>query len=163
LNEQAGKGGRINSSGLSWSVWSALGFQIPTGLRFHLSRCLHRLPPKVTAAQPTATSFQPASSGVVPLSPDHEQALKPKDTFKECDNCPEMVVVPARSFTMGSPDGETERFNDEGPQHTVTIDRPFAAGAFAAMLLRVYAALAFFIISAGWVAVYLGLFAKRTS
>jgi len=28
---------------------------------------------------------------------------KPKDVFKECDKCPEMVVVPAGPFTMGSP------------------------------------------------------------
>jgi hypothetical protein len=29
--------------------------------------------------------------------------LKPKDTFRECESCPEMVVIPAGSFTMGSP------------------------------------------------------------
>src|SRR2546430_12375176 len=31
-----------------------------------------------------------------------EKTLKPGDTFKECRSCPEMVVVPAGSFAMGS-------------------------------------------------------------
>jgi len=65
-----------------------------------------------------------------PLSPMQEKALEPKDTFKECANCPEMMVVPAGSFTMGSPKGEPGRSADEGPQRTVTIARPFAVGRF---------------------------------
>ncbi len=65
-----------------------------------------------------------------------EQALKPKDTFKECaseqgkDYCPEMVVVPAGSFMMGSPPTEKGRHASEGPQHTVTIGKPFAVAKF---------------------------------
>jgi formylglycine-generating enzyme required for sulfatase activity len=58
-------------------------------------------------------------------------ALKPKDTFKDCANCPEMVVVPAGTFTMGSPASERWRETDEGPQHAVTIARPYAVGQFA--------------------------------
>lgn len=57
-----------------------------------------------------------------------EQPLKPKDVFKDCANCPEMVVVPAGSFEMGSPTGEPGHFAEEGPQHLVTIARPFAVG-----------------------------------
>jgi hypothetical protein len=33
----------------------------------------------------------------VPLPAERERALKPKDVFKECPTCPEMVVVPAGS------------------------------------------------------------------
>jgi formylglycine-generating enzyme required for sulfatase activity len=54
--------------------------------------------------------------------------LKPKDVFKECANCPEMVVAPRGSFTMGSPEdepGRVERDKDESPQHVVKIDKPF--------------------------------------
>jgi formylglycine-generating enzyme required for sulfatase activity len=47
-----------------------------------------------------------------------------------CPQCPEMVVVPAGSFTMGSPPGEESRAADEGPQRRVTIARPFAVGKF---------------------------------
>jgi formylglycine-generating enzyme required for sulfatase activity len=69
-------------------------------------------------------------SGVVPLSPERERSLKPKDVFQECDNCPEMVVVPAGSFTMGSPKNETGRLDNEGPQRIVKIAKPFAVGKF---------------------------------
>jgi formylglycine-generating enzyme required for sulfatase activity len=70
--------------------------------------------------------------------------------FKECATCPEMIVVPSGSFTMGSSESERapvlaaianiKRKLDrdyvsvlaaEGPQHTVIIARPFAAGRFA--------------------------------
>jgi formylglycine-generating enzyme required for sulfatase activity len=69
--------------------------------------------------------------GVTPLSVERERALRPKDTFKECDGCPEMIVVPSGQFTMGSPAFEHERSADEGPQHVVTIGMRFAVGKFA--------------------------------
>jgi formylglycine-generating enzyme required for sulfatase activity len=85
------------------------------------------------SAQPTPGQVVPAQAGqngVAPLSSD--QALKPKDTFKDCDKCPEMVVVPAGSFMMGSPASEPGRDVDEGPQHKVSIAKPFAAARFSA-------------------------------
>jgi Sulfatase-modifying factor enzyme 1 len=82
-------------------------------------------------AQVTPTPAPAASTEAAPLSPMQEKALKPKDTFKECANCPEMVVVPAGSFTMGSPTSEPGHSVDENPQHTVTIARSFAIGRFA--------------------------------
>jgi len=66
------------------------------------------------------------------LSSAQERALKPQDRFRECTRCPEMAVVPAGSFTMGSPTTEKGRDNDEGPQHPVTIVRPFAVARFEA-------------------------------
>jgi formylglycine-generating enzyme required for sulfatase activity len=65
-----------------------------------------------------------------PLNAAQERALKPKDSFKECEACPEMVVVPAGAFTMGSPRNEKGRDDNEGPQHRATIARPFALGRF---------------------------------
>ena len=50
--------------------------------------------------------------------------------FKDCPVCPTMVVVPAGKFTMGSPDSEVGRVDNEGPVHLVTLARPFAAGKF---------------------------------
>lgn len=93
--------------------------------------------PEATPAQPPpvpvqapATPVQTAASSVGPLSLERERALKPKDSFKECDECPEMVVVPAGSFTMGSPESEKDRNSNEGPQHRVTFGKPFAVGKF---------------------------------
>ena len=85
------------------------------------------------------------------LSASAERALKSGQTFRECaKNCPEMVVIPAGTFVMGSPDGEKPvigldgkpkpgaaaaaeegRRPDEGPQHEVKIGYAFAAGKYA--------------------------------
>jgi formylglycine-generating enzyme required for sulfatase activity len=48
------------------------------------------------------------------------------ERFRDCADCPEMVVVPAGRFTMGFDGGEPERY--EGPVHAVAIVRSFAAG-----------------------------------
>jgi formylglycine-generating enzyme required for sulfatase activity len=44
-----------------------------------------------------------------------------------CGFCPEMVVIPAGTFTMGSPPEEEGRYDDEGPQREVRVER-FALG-----------------------------------
>jgi formylglycine-generating enzyme required for sulfatase activity len=50
-------------------------------------------------------------------------------SFEDCPTCPEMVVVPAGKFTMGSPNREKERDKDE-TQVQVSISQPFAVGKF---------------------------------
>ncbi len=57
------------------------------------------------------------------------------DVFRDCEACPEMVVVPAGSFVMGSPSTENGRYDNvepiwEEPQHRVTIDYQFAVGVY---------------------------------
>jgi formylglycine-generating enzyme required for sulfatase activity len=47
------------------------------------------------------------------------------DAFKECRHCPEMVVVPAGEFMIGSPPDEPLRRDNE-PQKPISIGRPFA-------------------------------------
>jgi formylglycine-generating enzyme required for sulfatase activity len=64
------------------------------------------------------------------ISERRERALKPKDTFRECQSCPEMVVVPAGEFMMGWPATQAGTSDNEGPQHKVTIGRPFAVARF---------------------------------
>jgi formylglycine-generating enzyme required for sulfatase activity len=85
------------------------------------------LAPVVTAPPSVRTLLTDGA----PLSSAQEQALKSKDAFKECADCPEMIVVPAGSFKMGSPDSEMSRSSDESPQHSVTFARQFAVGRFA--------------------------------
>jgi len=79
---------------------------------------------------PAAMPAQIMPAGIYPLTPEREQALRPKDSFKECDACPEMVVVPKGSFVMGTPITEVDRFKGEDPLHRVTLPRPFAVGRF---------------------------------
>ena len=52
------------------------------------------------------------------------------EVFRDCDVCPEMVVVPAGSFIMGSPETEEGRGDSEGPQRRVTIGYSFAVGVY---------------------------------
>ena len=47
--------------------------------------------------------------------------------FRDCEVCPEMIVVPSGRFAMGSPETEEGRFDDEGPRHAVSIES-FAVG-----------------------------------
>ncbi len=54
--------------------------------------------------------------------------------FKDHPLAPEMAVIPKRQFVMGSPAGEEERRDEEGPQHPVAIKAPFALGRFAVTL-----------------------------
>ncbi|MFJ3451677.1 formylglycine-generating enzyme family protein [Pseudomonas sichuanensis] len=62
-------------------------------------------------------------------------AAKPADTpgtvFRDCKKaCPEMVVLPAGTFTMGTPADEMGRQDDESPQHPVTFAKPFAISRY---------------------------------
>jgi formylglycine-generating enzyme required for sulfatase activity len=66
-------------------------------------------------------------------------ARKPGAVFRDCRDCPEMVVIAAGSFTMGSSDAEKSwaashggtlgSVADEAPQHEFTL-RPFALGKY---------------------------------
>lgn len=73
--------------------------------------------------------------GILAVSTMHiAQANEPGDIIKDCDVCPEIVVVPPGSFRMGwdgaEPlrDGEVLRY--EGPERMVTITRTFGVGRF---------------------------------
>jgi formylglycine-generating enzyme required for sulfatase activity len=48
--------------------------------------------------------------------------------FKDCAGCPQMVVIPAGEFTMGSP--ESEPFRGAETQHRVTLAAPIAVSKF---------------------------------
>src|SRR5205807_1066072 len=71
---------------------------------------------------------------VVTVGAGERKCIKPEagkiESFKDCPECPEMVVVPAGEFMMGSPASELERFGDE-VQVPATIARPLAVGKFA--------------------------------
>ena len=81
-------------------------------------------PPPVTQA--------PAEVAVAgaPTPPSLAPGFDPGEVFRECGVCPEMVVIPAGRFTIGSPAGEAGRQDNEGPTHSVTIPQPFAVGKF---------------------------------
>jgi formylglycine-generating enzyme required for sulfatase activity len=79
-----------------------------------------KAPPPDVTQKTTADAPEPA--------PDVAKTTEePPRTFRDCEKCPEMVVIPGGSFMMGSPPSEGVRHDDEKPQRQVTI-KPFAIG-----------------------------------
>jgi formylglycine-generating enzyme required for sulfatase activity len=67
----------------------------------------------------------------LPLTAAELAALKVREPFRECEGCPEMIVVPAGTFMMGTPKDEVGRYElyDPAPRK-VSIPQPFAVGRF---------------------------------
>lgn len=64
-------------------------------------------------------------------APANELGKAPEERIQQVclprpDASPEMVIIAGGTFQQGSPENEEGRDNDEGPQHEVTIDYPFA-------------------------------------
>lgn len=88
-------------------------------------------PVQPPAAPPPSASAPPAPPPAPPSSQNPSEArrtppnavqIEPGRPFRDCPTCPEMVAVPAGSFTMG---GKSE---DDRPAHHVTIKTEFAIG-----------------------------------
>ena len=81
----------------------------------------------VTATGPGSTTLTARAgtavatvAAVVPMVAGHR--------FRDCADCPEMIVVDAATFPMGSPSTEAGRQANEGPRRFVTMEAPFAVG-----------------------------------
>lgn len=59
-----------------------------------------------------------------------EAQTSPGDTFRDCDACPLMVVIPAGSFNIGSPEIERGHESNETLFGPITFASDFAMGAF---------------------------------
>lgn len=100
--------------------------RFPRGLFSGVARArvaaLDKAEPQMAMARP------PQTSAPTPTPPS--SAFKVGSVFKDCEDCPEMVVIPAGTFWMGSkanPIAATQPSHDEQPQHAVSI-RSFALG-----------------------------------
>ena len=71
-------------------------------------------------------ALREAANDLPPVA-DPPPAREPGATFRDCPTCPEMVVVPAGEFLMGSDRRDDESFDAERPRHRVTLDG-FALG-----------------------------------
>jgi formylglycine-generating enzyme required for sulfatase activity len=58
------------------------------------------------------------------------QRLRPGTVFRDCVRCPEMVVVPPGSVTVGPADDGAERMGFEEPRYTLTITRAIGVGRY---------------------------------
>ena len=93
--------------------------------------------PQALAPKPPAHETTPARTRPPPRQPAQEAAREPARPQREptrvgpgkvlsdCPDCPDLVVVPAGEFEMGS---STSEYNK--PLHHVSISKPFAIGLF---------------------------------
>ncbi len=71
-----------------------------------------------------------AAAGEGPSAVENAAKMVKPEFLSDCKECPEVVVLPAGSFAMGSPEDETGRRPEEGPVHKVVI-KQFALGRYA--------------------------------
>ncbi|HTQ32968.1 MAG TPA: SUMF1/EgtB/PvdO family nonheme iron enzyme [Stellaceae bacterium] len=109
------------------------------GARADLHQCfLYASGTRVVFPQRLREPLTPAAAAPATAPPPAATAERtPPKIFRDCPNCPEMVVVPAGSFQMGANDDESRRLEvptlqagRDQPQHQVTIAKPFAFGKF---------------------------------
>lgn len=68
--------------------------------------------------------FSGPTKPTIPTPPRDLQFLR------DCDACPEMVIVPPGEFLMGSQRGVPGHQAREGPQRSVSVGQPFAIGRY---------------------------------
>ena len=64
--------------------------------------------------------------GIAHAQDNAKAAFSPGDILRDCVTCPEMIVIPAGAFVMGSADGKPR----EQPERQVSIARSFAMSRF---------------------------------
>ena len=81
-------------------------------------RLASALPVQVSGSVTKPEASSPSAGTKKPNEIDQQgaSAKKSGEVVKDCYDCPEMVVLPAGNFVMGS-----EKFHDEGPPHEVSI------------------------------------------
>ena len=115
------------------SQWQAARGEEPTGyLNAEAAKSLLALGTK-PARQPEVTAEPDVSEQDRQAEAEAERQRRerqPGARLRDCETCPQLVVVPLGSFMMGSPDSEWGRFNNESPQRRVTITEPFAVSVY---------------------------------
>lgn len=91
-----------------------------------------KAPPATSVASPTPAKPENSPDAAVLLTSASPPARPGGgETFRECQDCPEMVVAPAGKAIIGSPRGEPGRDDlSELDPHEVDIDKPFAIGRY---------------------------------
>jgi formylglycine-generating enzyme required for sulfatase activity/serine/threonine protein kinase len=84
----------------------------------------------IAAFQAYIDAFPNGSRVANALERIDDLTLRPGKTFRDCADCPTMVVVPAGSFWQGSEDDSPWALSKEKPRRMVTFSEPFAVGVF---------------------------------
>jgi formylglycine-generating enzyme required for sulfatase activity len=84
----------------------------------------------VAGYQSYVDAFPRGASVASALEAIDELTLRPGKTFRDCPQCPTMIVVPAGSFWQGAEESAPGALKNETPRRMVTIAEPFAVGVF---------------------------------
>ncbi len=98
-----------------------------------VSPALHRAaaaPAPVPSPPPAATTTTAANAPTALAARPASGLPVPGTEFRDCADCPAMVVLPAGQFRLSSSREEPERGAYELPQRLVQIPRPFAIGEY---------------------------------
>ena len=84
----------------------------------------------IAAYRAYVEAFPAGSNIAAALEAIDDLTLRAGKIFKDCADCPTMVVVPAGSFWQGSDEQNPQVLKKETPRRMVTIAEPFAVGVF---------------------------------
>jgi formylglycine-generating enzyme required for sulfatase activity/serine/threonine protein kinase len=84
----------------------------------------------IDAYQSYVDAFPKGNSVAQALEAIDGLTLRPGKTFRDCSDCPTMVVVPAGSFWQGSDETDSDALKMETPRRMVTFAEPFAVSVF---------------------------------
>ncbi len=93
-----------------------------------ITSVIFRLPNRWLKREDACLKYLAASLLSVMTSAAASDLPLPEPTFRDCDVCPELVVIPGGSIKIGAP--YSEGGDDEGPIHNIVISRPFAVGKY---------------------------------
>lgn len=106
-------------------IAAALGFATPFAMKFARMQGWTAPAQTAQAATPTVEPIVAAPAPVAKAEAPPAEPAAPQwiagQTFKDCEFCPQMTVIPAGRLNMGSPAGEAGSFANERPQHEVNL------------------------------------------
>lgn len=116
------------------AVLALLAYFSPAAYRFYQDYATRNQQAQNGAAAPAPPLAPSAVHGsslasVVAPQTAAAPAFSPGQSLRDCQYCPELVVVPGGLYMMGSPANQAGRGRDEGPQREVSIS-PFAIGKY---------------------------------
>ncbi|MDX2145452.1 MAG: SUMF1/EgtB/PvdO family nonheme iron enzyme [Rhodospirillaceae bacterium] len=125
------KGEGVPQSDVQAHVWYGIAAaRFPASDREHIDKA-------IAGRTRVAAKLKPAQLAEAEKQAREWRPTKSAAVLRDCPTCPELVVIPAGRFAMGSPAGEPERegltesnAEDERPVHDVTIARPIAMGRY---------------------------------
>jgi formylglycine-generating enzyme required for sulfatase activity/serine/threonine protein kinase len=90
----------------------------------------------IAAYKAYVDAFPGGSNIASALEAIDDLTLRPGKIFRDCAECPTMIVVPAGSFLQGSDEQNPQALKKETPQRMVTIAEPFAVGVYEITLAQ---------------------------